>query len=214
VTLPRLLCVEDNPHFRAMLLAMLSPQFDVDAVGLARTALAHARAATPAVAVVDLGLPDGDGIELVRGLRAIHAALPIVVLTIQDGRDRVLDALSAGASGYVLKDRAAHELLDALDAVRAGDAPLSPRIAGHVVAAARGSSPPRLNTPMLLTGSERRVLEELARGLTYDQIGLVLEISVNTVRSRVRTLYDKLDVASRTEAVVVAAQRGLIRIES
>lgn len=117
------------------------------------------------------------------------------------------------SSGYLLKDRLATELLSSIDAALDGESPLSPRAARHVVASLHGSQPPPA-LDLHLTASERRVLEALARGLTYDQIGLMLDISVNTVRSRVRTLYDKLDVASRTEAVVVAAQRGLIQLDS
>lgn len=207
---PALLVVEDNAQMREALTTVLGERFDVDAVALARTALARSR--EYAIALVDLGLPDLDGVQLVAALRA-RSTMPILVLTIEDATERVLAALSAGASGYLLKDRLAIELLSSIDAALDGESPLSPRAARHVVASLHGSQPP----PALdldLTASERRVLEALARGLTYDQIGLMLDISVNTVRSRVRTLYDKLDVASRTEAVVVAAQRGLIQLDS
>lgn len=197
--------------FRAMLVTLLSPRFAVDAVGTVRGALAHARAARPVAAVVDLGLPDGDGTELVRALRELYADLAIVVLTIEDASARVLAALAAGANGYVTKDRVASELHDAIDAVRTGGTPLSARVAAHVVSALRTSSPAiPTRPPVLLTESERRVLEQLARGLTYDQVGLVLDISINTVRSRVRTLYEKLEVVSRSEAIVTAARLRLI----
>jgi DNA-binding NarL/FixJ family response regulator len=209
----QLLVVEDSVPFRAMLAMLLSSRYRVDAVGTARTALSHARAHHPVCAIVDLGLPDGDGIELVRALRTLRAELPILVLTIEDGRDRVLDALGAGASGYVTKDRVVVELHDAIEAARSGGTPLSARVATHVVDALRATSPPAPpRVAVLLTESERRVLHELARGLTYDDIGVVLEISINTVRSRVRSLYEKLDVVSRTEAIVLAARLGLIRI--
>lgn len=209
-----LLVVEDNAAFRALLVTLLSPRFTVDAAATVRAALARARAARPVAAVVDLGLPDGDGTELVRGLRDLYADLAIVVLTVDDASERVLGALAAGANGYLTKDRVTFELNDALDAARSGGTPLSPRVAAHVVNALRTTSrpaPPR--PPVLLTESERRVLEQLARGLTYDQVGLVLDISINTVRSRVRTLYEKLEVVSRTEALVTAARLGLVRLD-
>lgn len=206
-----LLVVEDNAMFRTMLVTLLSPRFAVDAVGTVRAALGHARAARPVAAVVDLGLPDGDGTELVRALRDLYADLAIVVLTIEDASARVLAALAAGANGYVTKDRVAIELYDAIDAARTGGTPLSARVAAHVVSALRSSTPAMpARPPVLLTESERRVLEQLARGLTYDQVGLVLDISINTVRSRVRTLYDKLEVVSRSEAIVTAARLRLI----
>jgi DNA-binding NarL/FixJ family response regulator len=208
-----LLVVEDNPMMRDALTVVLSERFDVDAVALARTALSRIESRAYSLALVDLGLPDLDGVQLVASVRARAPRLPILVLTIEDAKSRVLAALSAGASGYLLKDRIAVELVSAIHAALDGESPLSPRAARHVVASLHGSQPaPPLE--LHLTASERRVLEALARGFTYEQIGVMLEISVNTVRSRVRTLYDKLDVASRTEAVVIAAQRGLIQLES
>lgn len=208
----RLLVVEDDAGFRRLLVSLLSPHFTVDAVALGRTARAHARAAPPVAAVVDLGLPDEDGVELTRGLLALAPALPIVVLTIEDARERVFAALTAGASGYVLKDRVVPELLPAIAAVREGDTALSPRVASHLLAELRASTTaPKPPGDVRITPAERRVLEELARGLTYAQIGLVLDVSVNTVRTRVRALYEKLGAASRTEAVVAAADHGLLR---
>jgi DNA-binding NarL/FixJ family response regulator len=208
-----LLLVEDNPHFRRALEQLLAPHFAVHAMALARTALAQFDELEPAIAVVDLGLPDADGVELVAALRAARPHMPILVLTIDDTRARIRAALAAGASGYLLKDGVAHELVPALDAALAGEVPLSPRAATHVVGMLRDAPDPApTGEPTFLTGSERRVLDELARGLTYEQIGTVLDISINTVRSRVRTLYEKLDVASRTEAVVVAARRGLLQL--
>jgi DNA-binding NarL/FixJ family response regulator len=198
---------------RDALCAVLGERFDVDPTALARTALSRITSQSYALALVDLGLPDLDGVQLVAAMRNHVPPMPILVLTIEDARDRVLAALSAGASGYLLKDRLATELVSAIDAALDGESPLSPRAARHVVASLRGSLPaPAIEVQ--LTASERRVLEALARGFTYDQVGIMLDISVNTVRSRVRALYDKLDVASRTEAVVVAAQRGLIRLET
>jgi DNA-binding NarL/FixJ family response regulator len=198
---------------RDALCAVLGERFDVDPTALARTALSRITSQSYALALVDLGLPDLDGVQLVAAMRNHVPPMPILVLTIEDARDRVLAALSAGASGYLLKDRLATELVSAIDAALDGESPLSPRAARHVVASLRGSLPaPAIEVQ--LTASERRVLEALARGFTYDQVGIMFDISVNTVRSRVRALYDKLDVASRTEAVVVAAQRGLIRLET
>jgi DNA-binding NarL/FixJ family response regulator len=208
-----LLLVEDNPHLRRALVQLLAPHYAVHAVALARTALAQLDEVEPALAVVDLGLPDADGVELVAALRTARLHMPILVLTIDDTRHRIRAALDAGASGYLLKDSVAHELVPALEAALAGEMPLSPRVATHVVGMLRAPPDPAPSvTPTFLTGSERRVLDELARGLTYEQIGIVLDISINTVRSCVRTLYKKLDVASRTEAVVVAAGRGLLQL--
>lgn len=210
-----LLLVEDDARYRAGLELVLAPRFTVHATALARTALAWiADDLDVAIAIVDLGLPDIDGVDLLRALRGARPTLPVIVLTISDTRDRVLAAIDAGAAGYVLKERAVRDLISAIDAALAGEVMLSPRAAAHVVAAVRREGEPAaaVADPILLTPSERRVLAELARGLSYAQIGLVLDISVNTVRSRIRTLFSKLDVASSTEAIAVAARQGLIRL--
>ena len=211
-----LLLVEDNRRYRDALELVLAARFTVHATARARVALGWLADDTAfEIAVIDLGLPDADGVDLLRALRQARPGLPVVVLTVSDQRDRVLAAIDAGAAGYVLKETAARELIPAIDAALAGEVALSPRAAAHVVAARRDrhAAPAVGSPPILLTNVERRVLEELARGLSYAQIGLVLDISVNTVRSRIRTLFVKLEVTSSTEAISVAARRGLIRLD-
>lgn len=216
-TMDRLLLVENDVHLQRALPTLFASRFETHATARARVALDWLTAGLEVVvAVVDLGLPDADGIDLVRAIHTLRPALPVVVLTITDTSERVLAALDAGAMGYVLKDHLARELVTAIDAARAGDVSLSPRVARHVVQARRASSPSIVDDapPLLLTTMERRVLDELARGLSYAQIGLVLDISINTVRSRIRTLFDKLGAGSSTEAVSVAIRRGLIRLDA
>lgn len=209
------LLVEDDPRFRAAMQRLLEPHFTVHALALGKAALARATAVTPAIAIVDLGLPDLDGVALVAALRASCPELPVLVLTIDDTRERVTAAIEAGAAGYLLKDSVAYELFPAIDACLAGESALSPRAASHLVRLAReGTRTPAVGCAPFLTRSERLVLDQLARGLTYEQIGMVLDIRVNTVRTSVRALYDKLGAASRTEAVVIAAQRGLLRLDT
>ena len=209
-----LLLVEDDPRFRVALQRLLEPHYTVHAMALGQTALARATAVKPALAIVDMGLPDIDGVALVGALRAARPDMPVLVLTIDDTRERVTAAIEAGAAGYLLKDGVAHELFPAIEACLAGESPLSPRAASHLVRLAREGVAPPLTSATFLTRSERLVLDQLARGLTYEQIGLALDISINTVRTCVRALYDKLDAGSRTEAVVIAAQRGLIRLDT
>lgn len=190
----------DHPTLRATIESLLAGRYSV-----------KADATSAVAALVDL---DGEGgLAIVRTLRSKHATLPVIALTSVDSAEGVLDALAAGASGYLTTDRIAIELADALDAVQVGGTPLSPRIASHVVSALRDGK--RFEPPsVVLTQAEHRVLEQLVRGLTYEQVGLVLGISINTVRTRVRTLYEKLGAMSRTEAVVHAARLGLIDIEA
>jgi len=210
-----LLLVEDNHRFADVVFTVLAPRFAIRSTALARTALDWLSEGLPvAIAVIDLGLPDADGLDLLRAMRAMRPALPVIVLTVDDNNERVLAALDAGAAGYVLKEHVVRELPAAANSVFAGENWLSPRAASHVIRARRTASrtEPSDAVPVLLTNMERRVLDELARGLSYAQIGLSLGISINTVRSRIRTLFDKLGAGSSTEAIALAAQRGLLRL--
>jgi DNA-binding NarL/FixJ family response regulator len=211
-----LLLVEDDVRFQRAVAMLLAPRFETRATARARVALDWlAEGIRVAAAIVDLGLPDADGVDLVRAIRALRSDLPVIVVTVSDTSERVLAALDAGATGYVLKEHIAHELGAAIDAALAGDVALSPRAARYVVQARRASSPSFADSPPpLLTTMERRVLDELARGLSYAQIGLVLDISINTVRSRIRTLFDKLGAGSSTEAISIALKRGLLRTDA
>lgn len=210
-----LLLVEDDHRFAHVVSAVLAQRFAIRSTALARTGLDWLTDGVPfSLAIVDLGLPDADGLDLLRAMRSLRPSLPVIVLTVDDTSQRVLAALDAGASGYVLKEHVVRELPSAAEAALAGENWLSPRAASHLIQARRSASPTEAAdaAPVLLTNMERRVLDELARGLSYAQIGLVLGISVNTVRSRIRTLFDKLGAGSSTEAIALAAQRGLLRL--
>lgn len=207
--------VEDDSRFGAVLRELLTAaghRVDVVTSVASARARARSRASRADLFVVDLGLPDGDGVELTRELVA-HGAR-VIVLTGARASSAVRDALGAGASGFLYKEDAARGLSGAIDYVLAGGAALSPCAARALIE--RAELPPEPIPPepaRALTPREREVLEQLARGLTYDQVGSVLELSVNTVRSHVKTLYAKLDAATRTEAVVAGVRAGLIRVE-
>ncbi len=190
-----LLLVEDDPTLAKSLADTLRAQgLRVDVattLAAARSVFARAR---HALALVDLGLPDGDGRALLPELRA--AGCHAIVLTVVDDEAVVLSALSAGALGYVLKGDVALAPASAVESLRAGGSPLSPRVARALLA--------RM-TPSLeehaITKREREMLELFARGLTYTEAGEVLGVSVNTVRTHVKHVYEKLHVSSKAEAV-------------
>lgn len=179
-------------------------------------ALAHLRAeAAPGVALVDLGLPDVDGVALVRQLTATHPTLPVVILTVCTDERRILEAFRAGACGYLFKEDLASALAPALDEAVAGGAPMSRAVARLLLTQVRGEAraeaAPASDEPRPeLTSRERQVIEQLARGLSYDDVAQVLAISANTVRSHIRAIYEKLAVSSKTEAVLVALRLGLV----
>ncbi len=170
-------------------------------------AVGHALA--PDAAFVDLGLPDGDGVELVTVLSSRWPDVPVVVLTVQHDDARVLAAFRAGARGYIFKDDVPVRLRHALEDALAGGAPMSAAVARRVLGlVAALPDVPSSHEP--LTAQELRVVSELATGATYEQSASALGVSLNTMRTHVRNIYRKLSVGSRTEAVMSALRLGLL----
>lgn len=207
----RALCVEDDTVLHPLLRMELT-RAGFEPVLCATVGAARAGLQTPpALAIVDLGLPDGSGLDVVRELAARWPGTPTLVLTVDDRPEMVIAALRAGAAGYVLKEDIASRLAPAIDDAVAGGMPLSARLGTTVrrqIRSAADGAPEAVS----LTRTERDLLDGLARGLSYDQCGLLSGVSVNTVRTHVRAVYRKLEVSSKTEAVVEAVRRGLIEL--
>jgi DNA-binding NarL/FixJ family response regulator len=209
--MPTVLLVEDDPRVAEAIALMLTLDGRHNLVGSVTTvaaALAMAREKRPDLVLLDLGLPDGSGIDVLRALHAEPRAPLFVVLTVFEDDEHLFGALRAGAVGYLLKADVVVRLLGALDEVAAGGSPMSPGIARRVLGAF--AEPPRADPPALLTAREREVIELLVLGATYDEIGRGLEISTNTVRTHIRAIYEKLEVCSRTEATREAIRRGIV----
>jgi DNA-binding NarL/FixJ family response regulator len=207
----RLLLVEDDSKLRALLGAACPDAWQATLVGNGAEALRHVRAASFDLALVDLGLPDIDGVELIRSIAGARPDLPIVVLTICTSERRILDAFRAGAQGYVFKEDLGRGLGPLLDQVIAGGAPMSRAVARLVLDQVRATPQgARIEPRAILTDREQQVVEQLAHGLSYDEVGAVLKISQNTVRSYIRTIYEKLSVSTKTEAVLAALRMGLL----
>jgi DNA-binding NarL/FixJ family response regulator len=208
----QILVVEDDPRFSALIEGMLSTSsFTVRCAAGGASALALAAAWRPDAVVLDLGLPDAHGATLLRDLARACGA-PILVLTGVRSPVEVLAAIRSGAAGFLFKEDLVRRLISAIDEVLDGGAPLSVAAAKVLMAEVRASPDPVAEgcPGEPLTARERDVLIVLARGLTYDQVGMVLDVSGNTVRSHVRKIYQKLGAASRTEAVLAAMQRGML----
>lgn len=156
--------------------------------------------------LMDIDMPGMTGIEAVKKIRATGNAVPIIMLTVFDDNRNVFDAICAGASGYLLKKHISAKLFDALDEVMAGGAPMSPSIARMVIASMQPASP----NPYQLTPREKDVLKSLSTGNSYKLIAAEFEISVDTVRTHLKKVYEKLQVHSQTEAVSKAINERLI----
>jgi DNA-binding NarL/FixJ family response regulator len=196
--------VDDDEGIRASLSALIrrAPGFKLTGeYANGETALKEIPLHPPDVVLMDINLPGMKGYECVRQLKAAHPAIQFLMLTVYEDSDSLFKSLRAGASGYLLKRTASTRLLEAIQDVCEGGSPMTPQLARRVVQFF--SKPAAEALPLAkLTPSEREFLDQLANGYAYKEIADRMNISIDTVRSYVRTVYEKLHVHSRTEAVV------------
>lgn len=209
--------VDDDKAVRDSLSALLRRERNLHlafVVGSAEEALAEVERLPPELLIVDLGLPGMNGVQLIERLAVMSPRTEVLVLTIYEDDQSVFEALRAGAVGYLTKDSAPEQLLDAVGEVHRGGAPMSPSVARRVVQAFAARPPAAAAEEhwCTLTPREREILEQLARGYTYQNVASTLQLSTHTVHSHVRNIYKKLAVNSRSEAVYQAVRRGLVRI--
>lgn len=201
--------VDDEKKLCESIAAFLngSPGFRcVSIYGSAETALQRLPADQPDVVLMDINMAGMNGIECVRHLKALNPRMQILMLTVYDDTDQIFKALAAGATGYLLKRHDPEELLQAIRDVQAGGSPMSNSIARKVVASFQKADLIGEKENQL-SAREQVVLDCLARGLPYKQIGDELGISINTIRTHLRHIYEKLHVQSRTEAVAKYLRR-------
>jgi DNA-binding NarL/FixJ family response regulator len=196
--------VDDDEGIRAGLAALIhrAPAFRlVGDYADGKSALKEIPRHPPDVVLMDINLPGMKGYECVRQLKALLPEVQFLMLTVYEDNDSLFNSLKAGASGYLLKRTASARLLEAIRDVHDGGAPMTPQLARRVV---QFFSNPPAGDPKVsrLTTGERDFLEQLAKGYAYKEIADRMSISIDTVRSYVRTVYEKLHVHSRTEAVV------------
>ena len=201
--------VEDNADMResvALLLNQAQGLRCVSAYASAEAAVRDLPLQKPDVALVDIHLPGMNGIECVRRLKAQLPQLQVLMLTRYEQSDLIFDSIRAGASGYLLKHTPATELIQAVEQVHAGGAPMTMQIARKVISHFQQIPQPKSDLEKL-TPREQEVLALLAKGYLYKEIGDHLGISINTLRNHLRAIYDKLHVHSRTEATVKYLER-------
>jgi DNA-binding NarL/FixJ family response regulator len=208
----RLLIADDHPAFRRGLELMLADADDVEIVGKAETGLRAVELAeqlSPDVVLMDLRMPDLDGIEATRRLSRSAPATAVVVLTMFEDDDSVFAAMRAGARGYLLKGAEQDEIARAIGAAAAGEAIFGPEIAQRVIAHFASGAGSTAATFPSLTDREREVLEMLAAGKGNATIAHELMISLKTVRNHVSNIFTKLQVSDRSAAIVKAREAGL-----
>lgn len=217
VSVIRVCLVEDQEDIRRGLAELISESEGFSSTGAYRTmerlleSLPALDAdAMPHVALIDLGLPGMSGIEGIGWLRRDWPSISPLVLTVHDDDARIMDALCAGANGYLLKNTPLPRLLEAIGESAAGGSPMSPTVARRVVELFRKVRPPA-KSEHELTPHELRILNMLVAGENYKTTAVKLKVSVNTISYHVRHIYEKLHVHSRTEAVAKALRSGMFR---
>lgn len=216
-TLSPVLVVDDLPHCRDWLSAALVLAFPGAVVETADSVAGGLAAlvSRPRLALIDLGLPDGDGLRVLKAMREqLPDAIPVIA-TVFDDDAHLFAALSAGAQGYVLKDGALDTLAELLRGIVAGQPPLSATIARRLLKhfAAPAPTAPALSTPGhvdALTPRESEVLKLVAKGLSVPRIAELLALSRHTVGGYLKDVYRKLNISTRAEATLEAARRGYV----
>lgn len=214
----RIIIVEDDERLRTYALGALAGSDALEVVGDAGSLATGLPLVDlmPDLALLDLGLPDGSGISVIEAIRDKVPNCKVLVFTVFEDKASVLNTLKAGADGYILKDTSAEMILAHVQATLAGETPISPRAASHLLSLVRdepvAEEPAEPGAPHL-SPRERELLEYLARGLSRKEAARIMNLSPYTVAEYVQGIYRKLQVKSRGEAVFEAIQAKIIRMD-
>lgn len=213
----RVIIADDHAVVREGTRRLLEQEPDLEVVGEAadgQEAVALATRLKPGVAIMDIAMPRLDGIEATRQIKALCPSITILALTAYDDDQFIFSLLEAGAAGYLLKSVRGHELVEAVREVHAGESVLHPSVARKVLNRFAGSSKPRKQEPVdILSDREMEVLKLASRGLSNQEIANQLSLSTRTVQGHLGHIFNKLEVGSRTEAVVHALKEGWITLD-
>ena len=213
----RILIVDDHEMVRDGLSVMMEREDDFTVVGEAKNgleAVEQARSLRPDVILMDLRMPEMDGVEAMRQIRAEQDDIKFLVLTTYDSDEYIFDAIEAGAKGYLLKDTSREELFRAVRTVNRGESLIEPSVVARLLDRLTNLSRQAAHGPDHLALSEREleVLQLMARGSANKQIAGDLSITESTVKTHVANIFQKLEVSHRTEAVTKAMTQGIIKL--
>ena len=205
------LIYEDNTLLRESVGTMIQSSNNLTLVADFENVLnveADVKSYKPDFILMDIDMPGMSGIEAVQKIRKFNSKVPIIMLTVFDDNSHVFEALQSGASGYLLKKHISTKLFDSIQEVLEGGAPMSPSIARMVLASMQQK--PAVENPYQLTPREKEILTSLSKGNSYKLIASEFSISIDTVRTHIKKVYEKLHVHSQTEAVSKAINEKLV----
>lgn len=215
----RVLVVEDQPKILRSQLKLLAASEEIEVVGTAlsgEAALDDVERSKPEVILLDLGLPRMNGIDVTRAVKARHPKIEILIFTIFDEEEKVIDAIKAGASGYLLKGATADKIVEAIRDVHGGGTVIQPNLARRLLQQFRTAPapPPAPGEPPTRSLSEREteILQLIAKGVSNSEAAQMLSISKATIRTHLEHIYAKLEVTNRVEAVTEGIRKGLINV--
>jgi DNA-binding NarL/FixJ family response regulator len=208
----RLLLADDHTIFRQGLRELIERKTSFEVVGEAANGLEVLELVehlAPDIVLLDIQMPELDGVEVARQLAQTHPEIRVIVLTMYRQDQHLIEAIKSGVRGYLLKDADAEELIDVIERVSRGEAAIDPALTARVFDAVRRGGDQQHS--LLLTEREREILQLLAAGNDNRSIAAQLHLSEKTVGNRMSEIFQKLGVSNRTQAALVAIQRGLIR---
>lgn len=208
----RVLIYDDNEVLRMSMEALIAEQEDFELVALmpnAETVETDIVELKPDVVLMDIDMPNVNGVDAVKKIQVVNDRLPVIMLTVFDDNENIFKAICAGASGYILKRYATEEIPGAIRMVLAGGAPMTGSVARKVLTMVPQAKTAEQETSNL-SEKETVILQHLVNGFSYKMIAAELKISIDTVRFHIKKIYDKLHVHSATEAVSKAIRDGLV----
>lgn len=211
----RVLVVEDEDRIRRNQMKLLQGFPQIELVGSASSGTEAVRKAMeikPDVMLLDLGLPEMDGIEVTRKVKKDLPQVEVLIFTIFDEEDKVLRAIQAGASGYLLKGAPAEKIVESILEVKKGGSVVQPNLARRLLKHFQLEKPLETDSTTALTPREVEILQLIAKGMSNPEVAQMLKLSRSTVRTHLEHIYAKLDVSNRTEAVTEGLKQGLIEL--
>jgi DNA-binding NarL/FixJ family response regulator len=209
----KIILYDDNEALGSSIKLMIEEEYDLEVTAFftgAETVIEDIRVLQPDVVLMDIDMPDVNGVEAVTNIRKINKQLPVIMLTVFDDNENIFNAICAGASGYILKRSATEEIPNAIRNVLTGGAPMTGSVARKVLQ----MIPANENAKEIfdITQHEKMVLQLLVKGYSYKMIAAELTVSIDAVRFHIKKIYDKLHVHSATEAVSKALKNKLVSI--